>query len=447
MPPDISSTDFPDNPIECEYSANDPGKYIDIINASTNGITEYTASNFGGALQGNILTASFDGNIYSYQMNAAGDAYVDKQALFGGFGSQPLDVTAQGDGDPFPGTVWAATYGSNNITVFEPADSSSCTGVYDINLDEDNDGYSNADEIDNGTNPCSAGDKPTDNDGDNLSDLNDPDDDNDGILDVDDEFAIDAANGTTTSIPVLRPFLNSDPGTDFFGLGLTGLMTNGTTDYLNQFNPDNLNAGGNGGQFGVEVVTVGDAFQANNTQDNGFQYGVDADTTTAPFVVTASVLPPLFDGLTPVNFQSAGIFLGTGDQDNYLKMVVNANGGAGGIQVLKEEAGTSTFSSQFNAAQIGGDVLTATSSIELHLLVDPAALDRAAAGLHRRRHARRPRCNGVHPGLVARRRRRPGPGRRSHQHLVRRRTRVRRQLGLSRRRVRRRQRSLHLPGW
>ena len=101
-------------------------------------------------------------------------------------------MIAQGDGDPFPGTVWAATYGADNITVFEPADSSTCTGVDDINLDEDDDGYTNADEIDNGTNPCSAGDKPTDNDGDNLSDLNDPDDDNDGILDVDDEFAIDA---------------------------------------------------------------------------------------------------------------------------------------------------------------------------------------------------------------------------------------------------------------
>ena len=62
-------------------------------------------------------------------------------------------------------------------------------------------------------------------------------------------------------------------------------MTNGTTDYLNQFDPDNLNAGGNGGQFGVEVVTAGDAYQAVNTQDNAFQYGIDADTTTDPFVV------------------------------------------------------------------------------------------------------------------------------------------------------------------
>ena len=373
LPTDISSANFPDNPIECDYSSNDPSKYIDIINASTNGITEYTASNFGGALQGNILTASFNGNIYSYAMNAAGDAFVDKQALFSGFGNQPLDVTAQGDGDVFPGTVWAATYGADNITVFEPADSSSCIGADVIGLDEDNDGYSNADEIDNGTNPCSAGDKPTDNDGDNLSDLNDADDDNDGIDDVDDEFAVDDANGLATSIPVLRPFLNGDPGTDLFGLGLTGLMTNGTTNYLDQFNPDNLNAGGNGGQFGVEIVTEGDAYQGVNTQDNAFQYGVAADTTTGPFVVHSSVLPPLFDGLTPVNFQSAGIFLGTGDQDNYLKLVVNANGGAGGIEVLKEEAAVATFSTQFNAAAIGADVLAATSSIELFLAVDPAA--------------------------------------------------------------------------
>ena len=36
--------------------------------------------------------------------------------------------------------------------------SGGCTGAYSQTLDEDGDGYTNADEIDNGTDPCSAGD-------------------------------------------------------------------------------------------------------------------------------------------------------------------------------------------------------------------------------------------------------------------------------------------------
>jgi hypothetical protein len=57
-----------------------------------------------------------------------------------------------------------------------------CTGADNPALDEDGDGYSNADEIDNGTNPCSAASTPDDNDGDFVSDLNDTDDDNGQLL-------------------------------------------------------------------------------------------------------------------------------------------------------------------------------------------------------------------------------------------------------------------------
>ena len=51
-----------------------------------------------------------------------GDAVATKKALFSTVGSStygPLDVTATGDGGPFPGTIWATDYTSGNVTVFE----------------------------------------------------------------------------------------------------------------------------------------------------------------------------------------------------------------------------------------------------------------------------------------------------------------------------------------
>jgi len=46
--------------------------------------------------------------------------------------------------------------------VFEPADFVNCTGAHNYAIDEDGDHYSNGDEIDNGTDPCSAADVPPD---------------------------------------------------------------------------------------------------------------------------------------------------------------------------------------------------------------------------------------------------------------------------------------------
>ena len=223
---------------------------LDILNSSTNGICEYTATNFDGAMQGDILSASFNGNINRYVFNTDGTTLLSKDNGFlNGFGSIPLDLIALGDSHTYAGTIWVVTYGANDVTVFEPVDFGECPQPNDINYvgseDYDNDGYINDDEISNGTNHCSAGSQPDDNDADFISDLTDPDDDNDGILDVNDAFPIDAQNGLGTNLPLNYPFWNNDPGTGFFGLGFTGLQLNpsGATDYLNQFNSDNLSSG------------------------------------------------------------------------------------------------------------------------------------------------------------------------------------------------------------
>ena len=385
------ATDFPDlpvseslaNPVESDYRAPGSNGSLAIITSSTNGMDEYTASNFNGVMKGQLLAASFNGNVYRFKLNEAGDQVEEQVAEFSGFGSQPLDVTTQGDEDIFPGTVWVAVYGSDNIVVFEPNDFSNGNGCplvgepgYDPNIDSDNDGFANGDEIDNGTNYCSAGSKPADFDGTlinglKVSDLNDSDDDDDGILDTQDPFVWDAANGLNTDLPVIYPFTNGNPGTGFFGLGFTGLMSNGTADYLTLFNTDNITAGGAGGNFTIDAVPAGDPYGTKNSQEYAFQFGINVDNTSRPFTVHTKLLSPFFNNLTPTNYQSWGMYIGTGDQDNYIKLVCAANSGYGGVEVLYENNGLprSNIYNKF----VAGDVLQA-GSIDLYLNVDPSNL-------------------------------------------------------------------------
>ncbi|RYY88350.1 MAG: choice-of-anchor D domain-containing protein [Chitinophagaceae bacterium] len=319
------------------------------FSSSTNGICEYTASNFNGALKGSLLAAEYNGSIALIKLTADGTGVTNAKnpttklnqepPFAANFGATPLDVIAQGDNDIFPGTVWAITYGAHEVTIFEPQDITNCTGANN-SLDEDGDGYTNADEIANGTGPCSGSSKPADFDGDHISDLNDPDDDNDGINDKLDAFAIDANNGRATTMPVSYNLFNNDPGTGFFGLGFTGLMSNSDSDYLKLFDSENLIAGGAVGAFSIVDVAPGDALGALNTQKYAFQFGVQ--TNGLPFTLRSRMTGPFFSNQTPQGSQSQGIYLGSGDQDNYLKIVLNANGGAGGIQVVYENAGTAT---------------------------------------------------------------------------------------------------------
>ncbi len=321
---------------ECDY--RQPGEAdgaLTTFSSSTNGIAEYTASNFGGAMQGNLLVVSFNGNLYRIVLSADGKQVLTKEVLASGFGSIPLDVTTLGDSDPFPGTIWVANYQSNTITVFEPNDFLICSGAYDATLDEDGDGYNNADEIDNGTDPCSGASKPADADGDLVSDLNDPDDDNDTLLDTVDPFAIDATNGFGLTPPVFYNFFNNDPGTGFFGVGMTGLMTNETDDYRLLYDPDNMVVGGTSGLLTIVAVPPGDAEGTANTQQYAFQFGVAVSSSTAPFVVEGQINGPFFGGAPQVG-QSQGIFIGTGTQRDFLYIGLVVDGSGEGIEVVHE---------------------------------------------------------------------------------------------------------------
>src|SRR5215216_3545453 len=306
------------NPVECDYRA--PGAKGDLasFDDSTNGLTEYTDSNFGGAMQGDLLAAGYnDNDVYQIKLNAAGDAVASKEILFSTVDIRPLDVTAQGDTDPFPGTIWVADVASGNIVAFEPnGGGSTCTGADDPTLDEDADGFDNADEIDNGTNPCSAADAPSDADGDKTSDLNDPDDDNDGRPDTSDPFAVDKDNGKTTNLPVSYSWDNEgDPSVGgLMNLGFTGLMTNKSSNYKSLYDPANMTAGGAAGVVTIDKVPAGEAYKSTNTQKYGFQFGVNATAASGKFTAHTRIAAP-FAGMTPQNNQSMGLFVGNGDQD------------------------------------------------------------------------------------------------------------------------------------
>ena len=367
------------NPQEGDYQ--NPGvddQSLFTIESSTNGLVEYTASNFGGALQGNLLAASFNGKLYSAKFNESGvlNSSSDVTVLAQGFGQTPLDVTVMSDTEQFPGTIWVANYSSNNISVFEPQDLIVCAGTDDNTIDEDGDGYTNADELDNFTDPCSQASKPKDFDktligGFLVSDLNDPDDDDDGILDTQDAFPIDPNNGLTNNLPVNYPLRNGDPGFGFFGLGFTGVMTDKISDYLSLIDDEDnsateIIAGGTAGLLSFNNVLDGDALNGINNQHNGYQFGIHVNSATLPFTVQGDVVGPFFSG-TAEDFQSMGIFIGTGDQDNYLKIVIEANGGSPGIGVYHESGGVASSS----IYPIPG--IAAEAAINLMLSVDPNA--------------------------------------------------------------------------
>ncbi len=332
---------------------------------STNGLTEYMSANFGGEMTGNLLAASFDNTIYRIVLSADGTSVVSNTPLFANVGQIPLDVTTVTAG-ALAGTVWVADYMANSVVVFEPNDLGggvAGTGEDDPTLDEDKDGFTNRDELASGTAPLSAADVPHDWDGDFVSDKLDTDDDNDGVPDAKDPFAIDPANGRNTPLPVAYPWDNATPYPGgLLNLGFTGLMTNGATDYATLYDTTKMTAGGAAGAMTIDQVTAGTAKGAANTQAYGFQFGVNATPTSPPFVLHTR-LKGAFAGLTPQTGQQIGLQFGTGDQDNYIELAVD---GGGSVQLMKEVGGSWSLVASTPLTLAGGP------DVDLYLSVNPS---------------------------------------------------------------------------
>ena len=110
------------SPIECQYKPGGQDGALTTINGSSNGLDEYTASNFGGAMKGDLVVTNFKKSIYRIQLNDAGNQVTSKSVIAGEIGKTPLDLTAQGDAGPFPGTIWIVDNLEKTIKVLEPAD-------------------------------------------------------------------------------------------------------------------------------------------------------------------------------------------------------------------------------------------------------------------------------------------------------------------------------------
>ncbi|GLU44904.1 PKD domain-containing protein [Allomuricauda sp. NBRC 101325] len=314
---------------------------------NTNGIDEYTASNFEGAMQGDLLAGHNGGNIRRVQLLSDGTLENFTANFFSGLGGDALGISCNGDGEIFPGTIWAGTL-DGTIVVFEPQDFIECDNPAGSPLaDFDNDGYTNQDELDNGTDPCNGGSQPSDFDKSAgppyVSDLNDPDDDNDGILDEDDPFQLgdpDVAGSDAFTLPVNNDLFNTQQGLGgIFGLGMTGLMNNGdpNPNYLNWLdrrddpsdpNPNDVLGGAPG--LMTSHMTSGTANGSTNTQEKGYQYGIQVDQTTGIFTVYGNLInlvgPQRIYGNTAAIGGELGHFIGDGTQSNFIKMVVTTNG-------------------------------------------------------------------------------------------------------------------------
>lgn len=365
-----------ENPSECTYIYPTLNNNVLLTSpTSTNGLCEYTANNFGGAMKGNLLAVTWSSKVLRIRLNAAGTAVVPGGAtdLFTGLSSLPLDIVAQGDNGPFPGTIWTANvFGNSPISIFEPNDYDGAAQECNPNNllpggDADADGFTNADELLNNTNPCSAASKPADNDGDFISDMVDTDDDNDGTPDVNDPFATDSQNGANRFMPVAITWDND--GTQAGGIantGFTGLMANGITDYLTQYNINQMTIGGAAGVLTIDNVPSGDALATLNSQQYAFQLGVNVQNVTTPYTLRCRIKAP-FAGITTTANQSMGMYIGTGMQNNYLKIVISAAGSnAAGIQVLHEVNNAVAFSTIVAAPVLGA------VNVDLFLTINPA---------------------------------------------------------------------------
>lgn len=346
------STRLAESGIRIERDGADSNAIVN-IGSSSNGLAEYTSSVFGGALQGSLLVAQFNGNVTLLNLSedaksiqplidpTDGGATIDDDGIYPLVTGQslPLDVTVG-----LNGTVWVAEFGADNINVFAPSDI-----VLPENLDIDND----------------------------------------GILNVDDPFIRDSDNGSSVVLLPGQTLLwdfdanqdNNLPGLDGYGGGLTGVMIDGVRDFEKFFqepstisgqivNLDNVkfSTAAGGGTTVIESVSDGTAHKSANDGEYLFHTGVTIAPIVETFNIKWSVYNPGSDFVG--SDRQIGGYIGTGDQSNYLKIVAIA-GAKENIQILLEDNDVVESVSYIQADDLFD--VPAGQQIYFELEVDPEA--------------------------------------------------------------------------
>jgi len=341
--------------IRIEHNSPDGNSLVN-LGSSSNGLTSYRGEAFGGALQGSLITAQFNGNVTLVNLNDEGtavepltdptaeDALIDDDGIFPLITGQslPLDVIEGPNG-----TLWVTELGTGQIDVFAPTNSAEIVAAVDQDIDQD------------------------------------------GILNVDDPFIRDRTNGNSVIVVPEQTLVwdfdanqdNNLPGINGYGGGLTGVMIDGATDFEDFFqqsssradqviNLDNVkfNTAAGGGSIVIESVSDGDAYLEQNDGAYLFHTGVTLAPTVETFRVKWSIFNPVsnFTG----SFQQIGGYIGTGDQRNYLKIVAIA-GLDEQIQILLEDDDLVVAESLIATDDLS--VLPPNHEIFLELEIDPVA--------------------------------------------------------------------------
>ncbi|SLN32397.1 Hemolysin, chromosomal [Roseivivax jejudonensis] len=339
---DVVPTTNPEEGVYQEGGYEDTA--LDTGSGSVNGLAEYTASTTWDdgngvqeSIQGALLATDYNGDIYVIprdedgvvQTTTGGNGQTvaeGKQVIDLNAGGGPLGIDAQGDGEAFAGSVWVANLNNSEINILEPGEGSG------VSTDRDNDGLDN----------------------------------------TADRFALDPENGTGAANTLsggeglFLPFESGTMPNTYGGSGFTGAMTNGEDAFIDGglYDADNIIAGGAGGVFTIKSVTPGDAYQDTNKNKAAMQTGVTLDDSVGTADITLSMTNWIPDATSEGGFPSAGLQIGAGNQDDYLKLVLGGRGNDGG-----------DFESAIFETVIESDGAATSTQVTDNALLDPTQAD------------------------------------------------------------------------
>ncbi|WP_282154038.1 malectin domain-containing carbohydrate-binding protein, partial [Ruegeria atlantica] len=324
---------------ESQLLDNNADGSLKTVPASTNGLAEYTGTHFDGALNGAIVAASFDGNLYFEKpIDTDGDGRTDAVQSLGtinGFGSTPLTVATLGDDglgtfidndgdgvDDFAGLIVAGTYGADNVTFFIPGGQAA-----DPSTDLDLDGQNNT--VD--------------------SHVGDPQDGRGVVVGANETLTWQFELSTPTTPPGAIPNGDSIAG----DIGINAVWRNGVDPQVTSdgspalYNPGIWNLGGASTFVSIDVADTGNAVGTANDQADVLGIGFEIQDNLSGITIMSEMLnvfsytPNTDASKTWDGGEKFGLMVGPGDQSTFAEatIAVDASGGTPvfGLQLVVEE--------------------------------------------------------------------------------------------------------------